>query len=321
MTLMSSAPEPLPNSRCLVTGASGVLGRAIVLQLERLGVDVVLKPSRQELDLLDENATQRYFSAHRPDTVIHLAATVFGLAGNMNNQLRAVIENSAINHHVFSAIAKYPVKNFFFAGTVASYPYPYLEMPLREDHFFSGLPHSGEFGYAMAKRHAYSYLRILNEEIGMRYTYGIFTNLYGDHDRFDATNGHVIPSLVVKAHRAALTKTPLEVWGDGSAERDFLHVEDAAKGVMLCLTNTGLQSFVNISSGNGVTIRAVTECIASEAGVSDVRFNVDRPVGIKTRIVDNSQLRSVGFVPEVSIECGLARTYKWYDGNQAGIRQ
>lgn len=321
MTLISSVPERLLESRCLVTGAGGVLGRAIVRQLERLGVNVVLKPSRQELDLLDENATERYFSVHRPDTVIHLAATVFGLAGNMKNQFRALVENSAINHHVFSAVAKYPVKNFFFAGTVASYSYPYRQMPLREDHFFAGLPHSGEFGYSMAKRHAYSYLQILSEEIGMRYTYGIFTNLYGDHDRFDATNGHVIPSLVVKAHRAALTKTPLEVWGDGTAERDFLHAEDAAKGVMLCLTNAGLQNFVNISSGNGVSIRAVTERIASEAGVSDVRFNVDRPVGIKTRVVDNSKLTSAGFVPEISIECGLARTYKWYDDNQAGVRQ
>ncbi|TPN83191.1 NAD-dependent epimerase/dehydratase family protein [Mesorhizobium sp. CU2] len=319
MTLMSSASKL--DSRCLVTGASGVLGRAIVRQLERLGVRDVLRPSRQELDLLDENETRRYFSTYRPDTVIHLAATVFGLAGNMKNQLRAVTENSAINHHIFSAIAKYPVNNFFFAGTVASYPYPYLEMPLREDNFFTGLPHSGEFGYAMAKRHAYSYLEILCKEIGMRYTYGIFTNLYGDHDRFDVTNGHVIPSLVVKAHRAALTKTPLEVWGDGTAERDFLHAEDAARGVMLCLTNAGLQNFVNISSGIGVTIRQVTECIASEAGVSDVRFNVDRPVGIRSRVVDNSKLRSAGFAPEISLQCGLARTYKWYEDNQAGIRQ
>jgi GDP-L-fucose synthase len=318
---MTSASERTLGSRCLVTGAGGVLGRAVVQQLERLGVPVILTPGRQELDLLNGQATETYFSLQRPDTVIHLAATVFGLAGNMKNQIRAVIENSAINHHVLSSVAKYPVKNFFFAGTVASYPYPYATMPLREDQFFSGLPHSGEFGYAMAKRHAFSYLRILGDETNMKYTYGIFTNLYGDHDRFDVGGGHVIPSLISKAHKAALTGAPLEVWGDGTAKRDFLHADDAARAVMLCLTSTNLQNLVNISSGKGVSIREITDCIASVSGVTDVRYNADQPVGIKSRVVDNSQLVDVGFEPQIGIHDGLARTYKWYQENQMGIRQ
>lgn len=318
---MTSVSEQTLGSCCLVTGAGGVLGRAVIEQLAQLGVPQVLAPTRTELDLLDAQATEAYFSLHRPDTVIHLAATVFGLAGNMKNQVRAVIENSAINHHVLSAVAKYPAERFFFAGTVASYPYPYTTMPLREDQFFLGLPHSGEFGYAMAKRHAFSYLRILGEEIGLKYTYGVFTNLYGEHDRFDVSGGHVIPSLISKAHSAALTGTPFEVWGDGTAERDFLHAEDAARAVMLCLTSNGLRNLVNISSGQAVSIKEITDCIAVEAGVTDIRFNADQPVGIKTRVVDNSQLVSVGFAPRISISAGLARTFKWYRENQVGIRQ
>ncbi len=308
--------------KCLVTGSGGVLGRAVVDQLNQCGFGDVLSPSRRELDLLDPNATEAFLAANSPDVVVHLAATVFGLGGNMKNQQRAVIENSAINHHLFSAVAKYPVEKFFFAGTVASYPYPYREMPLKEEQFFNGLPHSGEFGYAMAKRHAYSYLRILGQETGMRCTYGIFTNLYGNHDRFDVEGGHVIPSLIAKAHDAASRGVPLDVWGDGSAERDFLHADDAASAIMLCLNNDDeAERLINISSGEAVSVRHITECIASEAGVTDIRFNSDKPVGIQKRVVDNTQLKSLGFVPKVTIEDGLSRTYRWFTENQVNIRQ
>lgn len=304
-----------------MTGAGGVLGRAISAYLAAAGDKEILAPCRRELDLLDQTATENYISHHRPTEIIHLAATVFGLAGNMKNQIRAVFENSAINHNLFSAILKNPVERFFFAGTVASYPFPYARMPLKEDDFFAGLPHSGEFGYAMAKRHAYSYLRILREEAGMDFSYGIFTNLYGEHDRFDVDSGHVIPSLVSKAHRAAALGEALRVWGDGSAERDFLHVEDAAHAVSLVMRQTELPELVNISSGQAVTVSHITHCIATAAGVENVIFDVDKPVGIRRRVVDNTRLRSFGFSPKVSIEDGLSRTYRWFAENQVDIRQ
>jgi GDP-L-fucose synthase len=306
--------------KILVTGATGVLGRAVLKKLSFERCEV-LAPKRCELDLLDQAATTAYLKAHAPDGIIHLAATVFGLGGNMKNQKRAILENSAINLNIFSAVALYPPENFFFAGTVASYPYPYAEMPLREEVFFNGLPHGGEFGYAMAKRHAYGYLKILSEETGMQSTYGVFTNLYGEYDRFNADSGHVIPSLIFKAHDAVSQNIPLCVWGDGSAGRDFLHADDAAQAIILCLSRGDKFQLLNISSAMPMSIKYISERIALEAGISKIQFDTSKPFGIKLRVVDNSRLKKLGFNPEVTIEEGLSRTYRWFLKNQVNIRK
>lgn len=209
-------------------------------------------------------------------------------------------------------LMKYPVNQLFFAGTVASYAFPYASLPLKEEMFFNGLPHYGEFGYAMAKRHAYAYLRILNKETGLRYVYGIFTNLYGEYDKFDIQNGHVIPSLIAKAYHAQQTESALKIWGDGSAERDFLYAEDAARAVLLCLEQQSTIDLINISSGVGYSIKYVAESLAKIAGISNLCYQNDKPVGIPKRSIDNTKLLKLGFCPEISLEAGLLRTYKYF---------
>lgn len=309
------------NTSLLVTGSGGVLGNAVLTHFRSKGFTRLFAPAREEMNLLDSASTQAYFSKHRPQAVVHLASVVFGLGGNLKHQMRSALENTAINNNLFAALQSYPTERLFFAGTVASYPFPYKAMPLAEESFFEGLPHYGEFGYAMAKRHAYTYLRILGEEASLRYTYGIFTNLYGPHDRFDTENGHVIPSLIAKAHAAAQSGMPLEIWGDGSAERDFLHAEDAARAILLCLDQDDENRLINISSGQGVTIRYLAQTAAAAAGVKQLHFDSSKPVGIPRRVVDNQKLTRLGFVPSISIEDGLARTYNWYAANSATIRR
>lgn len=288
--------------------------------LHKAGFTAVLAPRRDELDLLDPAATSEYFAVHRPEYVVHLASVVFGLGGNIKNQSVSLEQNTALNNSVFSAMRRTPVRRCFYAGTVASYPFPYPSLPLREKVFFEGLPHYGEFGYALAKRHAYSYLQILSRETGLEYTYGVFTNLYGEHDRFDIENGHVVPSLIAKAYLATQGGSALDVWGDGRAERDFLHAEDAAQAVLLCLQQLG-QRLINISSGVPTTIQHVAEAIAAAANIKDLRFLPDAPVGILSRVVDNTALVQLGFHPQVAIAEGLARTYRWYAEHQSGIRR
>lgn len=309
------------NKPVIITGSGGVVGKAVLAYLQLKGFTRLLAPTRQEMNLLDIVSTQAYLAANRSQAIIHLASVVFGLGGNLKHQLRSALENTAINNNLFAALQQYPVERLFFAGTVASYPFPYRTMPLVEERFFEGLPHYGEFGYAMAKRHAYTYLRILAEEIGLRYTYGIFTNLYGPHDRFDIENGHVIPSLIAKAYSAAQSGVALEVWGDGSAQRDFLHAEDVAQAILICLDQNDANRLINISSGQGVSIRHVAETTAAIAGIAQLHFASDKPVGIPSRVVDNKQLISLGFVPSISIEDGLSSTYNWYASNIGNIRR
>ncbi len=314
-------PEIDRNAFLLITGSGGMLGSAVLAHLQREGFTQLLAPTRQEMNLLDSNSIRAYLSAYRPKTIIHLASVVFGLGGNLKHQMLSGLENTAINNNLFRELQSYPIEHLFFAGTVASYPFPYRTMPLVEESFFEGLPHYGEFGYAMAKRHAYTYLRILGEETGLRYTYGIFTNLYGQNDRFDIENGHVIPSLIAKAYSASQSGTVMEVWGDGSALRDFLYAEDAARAILLCLDQNDENRLINISSGYGVSIRHIAETIATASGTTELRFVSDKPIGIPSRVVDNKQLTLLGFSPSVPIEEGLINTYNWYSSNIKNIRR
>ncbi len=305
----------------MVTGAGGGLGKALLFLLRRQGYSTLLTPSRQDLNLLDAESVIRYIGLHRPNAVVHLAAVVYGLQGNLDNQMCSLLENSQINANVFVAINSYPVDYFFFAGTVAAYPYPYKRIPLIEDNFFDGLPHGGEFGYAMSKRHAYAYLKVLKDTKGTNFTYGIFTNLYGENDRFNDNTGHVIPSLIMKANRARIEKKPFIVWGDGTAERDFLHFDDAAKAILRCMEISTTPELVNISSGTSTSIRMLSELVCKSAGVKDIEFQIDKPVGIQSRVVDNTVLRSLGFNQSINLDFGIRRLHRWYSENILGVRE
>lgn len=308
------------DSLIMITGSAGGLGNAIVKNLKKKGFQRLLTPSRHELDLLDAKVVSGYISDNRPDAILHLASIVFGLQGNIDNQMLSLVENTQINNNLFSAIEKFPVKYIFFAGTVASYPYPFVKMPLKESDFFNGLPHSGEFGYAMSKRHVYSYLQILSEIKNIKFTYGIFTNLYGEYDRFNENSGHVIPSLITKAYKASQVSGKLSVWGDGSAQRDFLHFEDAAEAVFLCMLSNGRQSLINISSGVPVTIQTLSQLISKAAGLNNINYLTDKPVGIKSRVADNNLLKSLGFKQSIDLKNGISNLYNWYVANLTKVR-
>lgn len=309
----------LLNETVLVTGSGGLLGQAVLQELHNLGASNVLAPRRAELNLQLPAEVAHYLETRRPTIVIHLASLVFGLAGNLKHQLASLETNTAINLNFFSALRQAAPKKVFFAGTVASYPHPYVGDILKEDQFFNGLPHHGEFGYAMAKRHAYAHLSLMHSELQIPFVYGILTNLYGPGDRFDVEGGHVIPSLIVKAHQAASSSSPLEVWGDGTATRDFLHSSDAARAILLALLSEHV-GLLNISSGTGLAIGEAAQIISDAAGLPSLQFLSDKPVGIKNRIVDNTLLRNIGFSQQVTPQQGLALTYAWYAANKDKVR-
>jgi GDP-L-fucose synthase len=303
-------------SPILITGAHGGLGRALVQKLKENGFSNLLTPKREELDLLNQDLVIQYFAANKPAVVLHLASVVFGLLGNMENQILSLTENTKINLNLFSAIEKHTVSYIFSAGTVAGYAYPYASLPLKEQHYFSGLPHSGEFGYAISKRFAYSYLHLLSETKKIRFNYGIFTNLYGENDRFNSNNGHVIPSLIMNAYKAKTEGSAFTVWGDGKATRDFLNFKDAADAILLCMLSENSPSLINISSGKSVTIKFLAELIAKEANLEKINFLQDKPVGISSRIVDNELISTMGFTQSIDLPRGIKELYKWYSENK-----
>ncbi|BCK27007.1 NAD-dependent epimerase/dehydratase family protein [Vibrio cholerae] len=309
------------SKKILITGSSGVLGTALKEQLLRQGYKNILAPNSSELNLTNLKSTKLYIEKNQPEHIYHLASLVYGLKGNLNNQFNAISTNSTINNNLFLAIHNSTVSKVFFAGTVASYPYPYKSLPLKEDDFLNGEPHKGEYGYASAKRFALSYLKLMKEYHNIDYCYGIFTNLYGKNDKFDLENGHVIPSLIEKAFNAVNngTKT-VEVWGNVKTSRDFMYSDDAARAAILAMNN--FSGLVNISSGKETTISDVILAINNSfSGELNFIFDKNAPIGVSNRSVDNSRLKEAGFFPEVSIDDGISRVITWYRENERIIRR
>lgn len=304
------------HSRILITGAYGMLGTHVRAALERLGYTNLLCPPQSELDLLQRDAVERYFAAHTPAYVFHLAGLVYGLGGNMQNQTNAFFVNADINLNVLRAAAQTQVTKIFFAGTVASYPYPFKKLPLTEDQLFLGTPHAGEYGYATAKTLGYRALELLKRESNIDYCIGLFTNLFGEHDTFNSASAHVLPSLIYKVHNAIQNNTPLEVWGTGSATRDFLYAPDAAEAAVFLMNN--FSGMCNVSSGEEKSISDVVQTLIEiSAFTGPVQWQTNAPVGIEQRSVDNNILRSLGFSHFTPFGAALKKTYDWYKNNSS----
>ena len=301
----------------LVTGAGGVLGTGLLTALKDEGYENVFAPSRKELDLLDKGKVLEFFKTMKPDYVFHLASVVYGLKGNDINQWKSLTVNTDINQNVFTAIESVGVRKIFFASTVAAYPNG-VTNPLKEENFFSGIPHFGEFGYAMSKRHAFSYLELLHKKLGIPYSYGIFTNIFGKNDRFNSETGHVIPSLIRKAYSANQSGEELEVWGNPLATRDFIYGDDAGRAALCAMQN--IEGCVNISNGKEIPMERVANAIVSNFPGLKYYWNSSMPVGISKRWVCNEKLKAAGWVSKVSFEECIRQTVEWYKCNIDKVR-
>jgi GDP-L-fucose synthase len=303
--------------RILVTGSRGLLGSAIC-ELARDKFDV-LEPSRQELDLSDFELTLRYIENKRPDAVIHTAAAVFGLGGHKLHPNRALLANSRIDINLVSALHEFPVSKFIYVGTVASYGYPYVGNRLNEKDFFSGVPHSSEYGYAMAKRFGFDLTKSLCE-IGADINYVSMTNLFGPHDNFNSQTGHVIPSLISRAVNSSQEKSVLKVWGKPTDTRDFMYSYKAARRILQLLSTNDLD-LINIGSGIERSISMVVDTICDKLGIKEVTYEDSDLPTISHRVLDISLLESKFGKFEDDFKSEIETTIDWYLANQEIARK
>jgi GDP-L-fucose synthase len=319
---MEQGPMLRDCRRILVTGAGGLLGKALVTELaSRAPAAELLTPTRSELDLTLRDAVSRYWASKQPDAVLHLAAYVLGLGGNLAAGAKAFSANADINHNVLMACLATRPRILFAAGTVASYRYPYDRLPLVEEDAFLDEPHSGEYFYGLAKRAAWPYLQAFSKAGSVSATMGLFTNLYGPGDNFDESSGHVVPSLVkrfVDTQRSGAAE--VLVWGRADTTRDFLFVRDAAKGVLAAVD--GHLPLCNISSGRETTMSQLVDAIVAATGYcGSVFWDDTKPTGIPRRWVDNSRLLDVAadfrFTP---LEVGVAETVAWYRSESSQLK-
>jgi len=300
----------------LVTGAGGVLGRAVVARLELEGRNFTALEGRA-LDLRDAATTLAYFEDLKPTRVLHLAARVHGLQGNMTLPAEMFVDNIRINANVIDAARRVGVAKVVGASTVAIYSSD-VAMPMSENDLWLGPPHSFESAYAHAKRAMLAHLEACRVQYGLDYAYPIFTNLYGPFDRFDPIKGHVIPSLISKFHAAALSGEAVPVWGTGRAERDVLFADDAARALILLADH--FSGPINVATGEAVPIRSVVEFLRLISGVSRVEWDATKPDGQILRRYDVTKLKNLGFKIETSWEDGLRKTYDWYKANFPNVR-
>ncbi|WP_027783719.1 MULTISPECIES: GDP-L-fucose synthase family protein [Burkholderia] len=305
--------------RVLITGAGGVIGHALKQELSDAGYQNVVAIASGDVDLRDQNATERAFDELRPTLVFHLAARVYGIMGNMSNRGVAYLDNVRINTNVIDAARQVGCRKIVAMGSTAIYS-DRVRLPMSEDEIWVGEPHHSEAPYAHSKRSMLAQLEAYKEQYGMDYAFCVSTNLFGPHDKFDEKFGHVIPSLMSKFQRAADLGQPLTVWGTGKAERDFLFSSDAAYAMRLVAEKHS--GAINIATGESHTIRHTVDTLCRISGYQGtVEWDATKPDGQKLRAYDVSRLKALGFKPRVPFEDALAATYDWYRNNVATARK
>lgn len=299
--------------RVMVTGGAGFLGSYVCDKLEGAGADVIV-PRKSDVDLTEQQAVRTLLDRTHPEIVVHLAAEVGGIGANRANPGRYFYANAIMGINVIEESRRAGVGKLVQVGTVCAYP-KYTPVPFKEEHLWDGYPEETNAPYGVAKKSLLVMLQAYRAQYGFNGIYLLPVNLYGPRDNFDLETSHVIPALVRKFTAARDSGSPtVEVWGTGSASREFLYVEDAARAVVLATEGYDGADPVNVGAGHEVTIRRLVETIATITGYKgEVSWDSTKPDGQPRRMLDTSRAREYfGFEAAVGLEEGLRKTISWW---------
>ena len=304
--------------RVLVTGSGGMLGRRVLEELTGAGYTAI-GLTRSCVNLMQIEETHRAFADARADAVIHLAARVAGLGGNLAAPGEMFYENIMINTNVVEASRRAGVKKFVGVGSTAIYS-DLVSLPMREEDIWLGPPHGSEAPYGNAKRAMLAQLQSYFQQYGMAYAYAVLTNSFGPDDRFNEQHGHVMPSLISKFHRAKRDGTGVTIWGTGKPQRDFIYSKDAARAFRLMMERS--EGPVNVASGTEVSIRQLVNLIAEVCAFKGaITWDDTKPDGQALRQYDTTRLRTLDFKPAFDLRQGVDETFQWFDRHHGATRQ
>jgi len=300
--------------RVTVTGGAGFLGSFVVENLRRRGCEEIFVPRSTDYDLVEIEAVRRLYAHARPDILFHLAARVGGIGANRSNPGRFFYENLMMGAQLMEEGRRAGVEKFVGIGTICAYP-KFTPIPFKEEDLWNGYPEETNAPYGLAKKMLLVQSQAYRQQYGFNSIVLFPVNLYGPGDSFDEDRSHVIPALIRKCLEAVRGGRPsIEVWGDGTATREFLYAEDAAEGVCLAAERYSGSEPVNLGSGWEVGVKDLAQMIARLTGFAGgIVWDASKPNGQPRRRVDTSRAeRLFGFRAKTTLEEGLRRTIDWY---------
>jgi GDP-L-fucose synthase len=303
------------DSKIYVAGHRGLVGSSIVRRLEHEGYENIVTRTRQELDLMDQDAVESFFDYEQIDYVFDAAARVGGIHANDTYSAEFIYQNTQIQNNLIHNAWKSGVKKFLFLGSVCIYP-KFAETPVQEESLMSGELEPTNDAYALAKIHGIYMLKSYYKQYGFKSVSLMPANLYGPNDNFHPMNGHVIPAMMQKFNNWTQGNDPVTCWGTGDPRREFLHVDDLADACLFAMDNYSQAELLNVGSGEDVSIKELAEMIAKVTGYpGDICWDVSKPDGTPKRPLDYTKLLEKGWKPNYKLLDGLRKTYEWYTAN------
>ena len=290
-----------------------MVGSAIVRRLQATGYTNLLLRARDQLDLRDASAVNRFFEAERPEYVFLAAAKVGGILANSTFPVEFLRDNLLIELSVIEAAYRCGAKKLEFLGSSCIYP-KMAPQPLRAEYLLTGPLEPTNEWYAIAKIAGIKLVQAYRQQYGFHAISLMPTNLYGPEDNFDLKESHVLPALIRKFHEAKQSGSPeVVLWGTGSARRDFLHVDDLASAAILLMREYDQPEIINIGSGEDLTIAELAEMVRQIVGFQgSIVYDSAKPDGTPRKVLEVSRLRAMGWAPEIGLGEGIASTYAWY---------
>jgi GDP-L-fucose synthase len=298
--------------RIYVAGIHGMVGSAIALEAQIQGHEAMGKTSK-ELDLIDRAAVFKEIQAARPDYLVIAAAKVGGIGANSSLPVDFLSINLQIQTNLMDAAHAADTQKVLFLGSSCVYP-KHAPQPMSESVLLTGALETTNAPYAIAKIAGLKLIEAYRNQFRHHWIAAMPTNLYGPRDNFDVETAHVLPALINRFHKAKINSSNfVEIWGDGTPLREFLHVNDLAKACVMLLDKYDNPVAINIGSGQEISIGNLASLVSEIVGFrGDIKFNTNRPNGTQRKLLDSSRISKLGWNPQVSLKDGIASTYDWF---------
>jgi len=307
----------LKAQKVFIAGGYGMVGSAIARQLEKENCEVITN-RRDTLDLTRQAQVERFLKDVRPDVVVMAAAKVGGILANETYPADFIYSNLIIESNLIEAAHRADVNRFLFLGSSCIYP-KFAEQPIVEEALLTGPLEPTNEWYAVAKIAGIRLAQAYRRQYGRDYISAMPTNLYGPGDNFDLQSSHVLPALIRKVHEAKLRgDRAVTVWGTGAPRREFLHADDCADALVFLLKTYSGDLHINVGSGTDVTILELAHLVCRIVGFTGaVEHDLTKPDGTPRKLMSAERLRALGWAPSISLEDGIASTYRWFLDNAA----